>query len=327
MKTLLRILKWTGICLAVLLLIIFIAGIYLYNKTYDAPYPEITASADSAVIAHGKHLVFSTAHCVVCHFRPGDSTKMVNGEELDLAGGGFPFEFPGGKFYSRNISSDKETGIGKYTDGQIARTLRYGVKPDGTALIPAMEFQNLSDEDIAAIISYLRTTRPVSYKIPENDFNLFGKAVIAFFIRPESPAQTPSKRVEQDTSAAYGLYLAKAVCDCRGCHTQRSKNTGEYIGEELAGGPWGEFIDEHGEKKLIVAPNLTPDPETGKLANWTFDQFKTRFQQGRIIPQSPMPWNQFRKMSDTELLSIWNYLKTVKPVHRDNGLAVQAIKE
>lgn len=327
MKILLRILKWTGICLGVIILVIFIAGIYLYNKTYDAPYPEIAASTDSAVIAHGKHLVFATAHCVECHFRPGDSIKMVNGEELDLAGGGFPFEFPGGKFYSRNISSDKETGIGKYTDGQIARTLRYGVKPDGTALIPAMEFQNLSDEDIAAIISYLRTTKPVPYKIPENDFNLFGKAIMAFFIRPGGPAQTPPKKVEQDSSAAYGLYLANAVCNCRGCHTQRSENTGEYIGQELAGGPWGEFTDEHGEKKVLVAPNLTPDPETGKLANWTFDQFKTRFQQGRIIPQSPMPWSQFRKMSDTELLSIWNYLKTVKPVHQDNGPAIQAIKE
>ena len=73
---------------------------------------------------------------------------MANGEEISLAGGGFPFKFPGGEFYSANISSDPESGIGKYTDQEIARTLRYGVKRNGKVLIPAMEFQNISDEDL-----------------------------------------------------------------------------------------------------------------------------------------------------------------------------------
>ena len=140
MRKLVRILKWSGLLLVVAILCLFVAGSILYNKKYDAPIPDLHASKDSLVISKGKHLVFTTAHCVECHFKPGDSLKVVSGEEVDMAGGGFPFKFPGGVFYASNISSDKETGIGNYTDGEIARMLRYGIKRDGSVLIPAMEY-------------------------------------------------------------------------------------------------------------------------------------------------------------------------------------------
>jgi hypothetical protein len=154
MKIFLKNLKWIGIIVGVIIIGLYISGYVLYNKTYTAPYPEIHASTDSTIIAHGKHLVYSTAHCATCHFRPGDSLKAVNGEDPELAGGAFPFIFPGGKFYSKNISSDKEFGIGNIPDSTIARALRYGVKHDGSVLIPAMEFQNLSDDDLTSIISF-----------------------------------------------------------------------------------------------------------------------------------------------------------------------------
>jgi hypothetical protein len=249
----------------------------------------------------------------------------LKGEEVSLAGGGFPFEFPGGVFYSKNISSDKETGIGNLSDGQIARALRYGVKSDGTVLIPAMEYQNLSDEDLVAIISYLRSTPPVKHKVPDNEFNLFGKAILAFFLRPEKPITTPPARVVPDTTVEYGRYLAGSVSNCRSCHTQRDMNTGKYIGKQLAGG-----IVMGSESKsdfILVAPNLTPDPKTGVLRNWTFEQFKSRFRQtGRVIPQSIMPWESFKGMNDNELLAIWKYLHSVEPVQQDNGPYVQSKK-
>jgi mono/diheme cytochrome c family protein len=324
MKIFLRILKWFGIVLVILIAGVFIAGNILYNKKYSAPLPDIHTSTDSAVIARGKHLVHATAHCVECHFKPGDSLKVVNGEEVELAGGAFSFSFPGGTFYSRNISSDKETGIGNLTDGQIARVLRYGVKPDGTALVPLMEYQNLSDKDLTAIISYLRTVPPVKYKVPENDFNLFGKGILAFFIRPQNPKATPPADVVADTTVAYGKYIAESISSCRGCHTQRSMNTGEYIGKELAGGPVEPVHED--PSKMLVAPNLTPDKETGVLRSWSYELFHARFQQGKLIPQSIMPWGQFKHLDETELRAIWKYLHSVKPVRKENGPSIQPAK-
>ncbi|MBK6610920.1 MAG: c-type cytochrome [Sphingobacteriales bacterium] len=324
MRKLVRILKWSGLLLVVAILCLFVAGSILYNKKYDAPIPDLHASKDSLVISKGKHLVFTTAHCVECHFKPGDSLKVVSGEEVDMAGGGFPFKFPGGVFYASNISSDKETGIGNYTDGEIARMLRYGIKRDGSVLIPAMEYQNLSDEDIIAIISYLRTLPPVVHKVPENDFNLLGKAILAFLIRPVNPKSTPPVKVLTDTTVEYGHYIAENVSNCKGCHTERSQNTGEYIGEELAGGLFEPV--ENDPTKLIFAPNLTPDPQTGHIYNWSFEQFKNRFVKGKLIPQSPMPWGQFKNMNETELLAIWKYLHSVKPVQKKIGAVIQDAK-
>jgi len=128
-----------------------------------------------------------------------------------------------------------------------------------------------------------------------------------------------------DTTVEYGRYLAESVSSCRGCHTERNMSTGEYIGEELAGGPALEIPGE--PRRMLMSANLTPDPKTGVLYDWTFDKFKTRFQQGRIVKETIMPWGQFKQMNDTELLALWKYLHSVKPVHRDNGAYVQVIKK
>ena len=324
MKTIFRILKWLGILLVIIIAGVIIAANMMYDRKYEAPYPDIHASSDSAVIAHGKHLVLVTAHCGDCHYQPEDSLKVVNGEEFQLAGGGFPFEFPGGVFYSKNISSDKETGIGNLKDEEIARSLRYGVKHDGTVLIPAMEFQNLTDEDLTAIISYLRTLPAINHKVPDNDFNLLGKAILAFLIRPVNPVETPPVRIEPDTSVQYGKYLAQYLSGCHSCHTERDPNTGAYIGEPYAGGPWEQIKGD--PPRMLYSANLTPDP-TGVLHDWNFEKFKTRFQQGRFTPESPMPWPAFKQLNETELLAIWKYLQTVKPVHNDIGGYVKVIKK
>ena len=315
-----RILKWTGILLILLFAVLFASGVVLYHKEYEAPFPDVHASTDSSIIARGKHLVYVTAHCPECHYQPKDSAMMANGEEIALAGGGFPFSFPGGTFYSKNISSDPETGIGKYTDQEIARTLRYGVKRDGKVLIPTMEFQNISDEDLLAIVSFLRTIPPVKHQVPENELNLLGKGIVAFLIRPVSPRTTPPSKVVAEPTAEYGRYIATELSNCKGCHTQRDRNTGNYIGEELAGGPV-EVING----MTIVAPNLTPDEKTGHIYNWTFEQFKSRFSQGKLIPQSIMPWGQFKNLDDVELMAIWKYLHSVKPASKDNGPVLQPL--
>ena len=324
MKIVLRILKWLGIVLVVLIAGIIITSSFMWDQKFEAPYPDIHASTDSSVIAHGQHLVRITAHCTDCHYNPADSLKAVTGADFNLSGGGFPFIFPGGAFYSRNISSDKETGIGNLKDGEIARALRYGVKHDGTVLIPAMEYENLSDEDLTAIISYLRTLPPVQYKVPDNKYNLLGKAILAFMIKPPKMETPPPAKMIKDTTAAYGKYLALEVSGCHSCHTERNPNTGAYIGEPFAGGPVEPLKKD--PTRMLYSANLTPDP-SGVLHDWTFDKFKNRFQQGPLVKESIMPWIAFKNLDDTELHAIWKYLHTLTPVHTEIGAYVRPIKK
>ena len=323
MKTLLRILKWVGIVLLVIIVGLLVAIFSLQHRKFDAPYPDIHASTDSAVIAHGKYLVFGPAHCAECHVSEEDYKEVVKGIDKPLSGG-FDFELPLGDVYSKNITPDKETGIGNFSDGEIARTLRYGVKKDGTALIPFMNFFNMSDEDLTAVISYLRTMEPVQKQVPETHFNLMGKAVMAFMIKPPKEPASFSKSVTPDTTADYGKYLANTISNCVGCHTSTDMRTGKQIGEPFAGGMKMESAT--GEKNIFcMTPNLTPDPETGRISKWTQQEFIDRFREGKKIDQSVMPWGPFKNYSDGDLKAIYNYLKSLPPVKNDTGPAV--IKE
>lgn len=101
---------------------------------------------------------------------------------------GMLFDLPFGKFYTRNITPDSATGIGRYSDGELARVLRHSVKPNGEAVLPFMPFQNMSDEDLTAVISYLRSTKPVRNEVPEHNWNVMGNVIIAFLIKPSGPA-------------------------------------------------------------------------------------------------------------------------------------------
>ena len=180
------------------------------NVKYEAPYPDIIASTDSAVIARGKHLVFSSAHCIDCHNKQNSDSLINLGQEVPLSGG-VAFELPVGTIYSKNITPDKETGIGRYSDGEIARALRYGVHPNGTAVFDFMPFHNTSDEDLTAIISYLRAQKPVKNKVPGHELNAIGKAVNAFMVKPVGPTGEVPKSVVPDTTAVYGKYLVLSV--------------------------------------------------------------------------------------------------------------------
>src|SRR5262245_43718430 len=101
---------------------------------FDAPYPEVAASTDSAVIARGHYLVRNVVNCATCHGDPAQSDAEMAGIDVPLSGG-FAWRIPPGTFYSRNITPD-ETGIGTFSDRAIARALRHGVGHDGRALLP-----------------------------------------------------------------------------------------------------------------------------------------------------------------------------------------------
>lgn len=306
--------QWGGISVAVITAV-FIGAVFLLDgKTYDAPYPPITASTDSAVIARGKHFVYGAAHCNYCHGSKEDLKKTLNGEMVELRGG-FEFVMPLGVIRTPNITPDKETGIGTMTDQELARALRYGVGHDGRALYGFMPFNNLSDEDLTAIISYLRSIPPVKNRVVNRELNFAGKAVTAFLIKPVGPAGEPAMEVTPDSTSTYGRYLANFVANCVGCHTDRDLMTGEFTGKPFAGGL--AMDSEEDPTAVIISPNITPDPRTGRMAGWSEELFIHRFRQGSLVPGSHMPWGAFKNMSDLELKAIYRYLQTVEPVHNE----------
>ena len=301
MKKFKKFLKWTGIVLLVLIVGLTVTVMARQNLKYNAPYPDIHATTDSAIIARGKHLIFSSAHCINCHSKNDPDSLISLGLDVPLSGGVL-FDVGIAKIYSKNITPDKETGIGRYSDAEIARVLRYGVHPDGTAVFDFMPFHNTSDEDLRAIISYLRAQKPVKNEVPENKLTVLGKVIKAFMIKPVGPSGEVPKSVTPDTTALYGKYLAVSVAECNGCHTKRNL-AGEFTGE-----PFGVGNEIDG----FLTPNLTPDPG-GRIYNWTKQNFIDRFRMGKLIPKSPMPWNSFKRMNDDELTAIYNYLKSQKP--------------
>jgi mono/diheme cytochrome c family protein len=300
-----KILKWIGSILLVLSAGLTVVVMARQDLKYDAPYPEIKASTDSAVIARGKHLVFSSAHCINCHSNKNPDSLVALGQDVPLSGGVL-FDVGIAKIYSKNITPDKETGIGRYTDGEIARVLRYGVHPNGAPVFDFMPFHNTSDEDLTAIISYLRAQKPVKNEIPANSFTVMGKIVKAFLVKPVGPEGEVPKTVKRDTTASYGRYIAVDVAECNGCHTKRDM-AGKYIGEPFAGG---------NDIEGFITPNLTPDP-SGRIYKWSQQNFIDRFRMGKLYPNSPMPWNSFKRMSDDELKAIYNFLRSTKPVHTE----------
>lgn len=310
MKT---VLKFLGIGLVVVI-IGFVAFVQLsWDRKYDAPMPEFTASADSVMIARGKYLAFGPAHCSTCHVPMDKIMEVEDGLEIPLSGG-WELAIPPGTFRAPNITPDPETGIGNMTDGQLARALRYNVKRDNSCLFPFMPFNGLSDEDLTAVMSFIRSQPAVRHEVPKTEFSFLGKALAACgLIEPEFPAETPPKAVTKEPTAAYGKYLANNVANCNGCHTDRDLKTGAYIGEPFAGGMYMEG-DAFSEGMGFVTPNLTPDTETGVMARWTEEIFVSRFKAGRIIRGSHMPWGAFSRMDTTDLQAIYRYLQTVPPV-------------
>jgi mono/diheme cytochrome c family protein len=178
-----------GLFLAVLVSAAWATVELRWKRRFDAPYPPVVASADPAVIAHGQYLVYSAAACAYCHVPREQWPALDRGERLSLTGDHL-FRLPFGRIYSSNLTPDPATGIGTRTDAELARVLRYGVRADGRVAFPLMEFQ-LSDEDLVAVVSYLKSQPAHVRAVPDHEFSQFGKALMAFAIAPASLATPP----------------------------------------------------------------------------------------------------------------------------------------
>lgn len=302
-----KILKWTGIIILILVLAVTLTVALRQHLTYERPYPNVKASKDPVIIAKGKHIVLGPGHCVDCHspIRNVDSVLQA-GQEVPLTGG-FKFDLPFGTFYTRNLTPDKETGIGNLTDGELARILRYSIKKNGEAVLPFMQAQNFSDEDLTAVISYLRSLKPVTNKVPDHQYNLMGRVIKAFMLTPQGPTHPVTADLKEDATIEYGRYMVMAVANCNECHTKRDE-IGNYVGEPMAGG--SPFVEEG--KTTLTPPNLTPHPSS-RIYGWSEQHFLDRFRTGRVIAHSHMPWESYKRMTDTELKAIYRYLKSLPP--------------
>jgi mono/diheme cytochrome c family protein len=278
------------------------------SRKVEAPYPNIHASTDPAVIERGRYLVEGPAHCGECHGALEPKAVSRIGRPLI---GGHEFELPVGTFRVPNITPDPETGIGRLKDEELARLIRYGVKPDGRAALPFMPYADLCDDDLTAIISYLRVQKPVKHVVPEHDINALGRVVQAFVLEPKGPSQTPIKSFPPAATAEYGHYLTRNVGNCVMCHTKVDMRTGAFDGPAFGGGAIHEAVNN--PQKQFVAPNLTPDARWGWLQGWSEDAFVARFRGGRVQADSPMPWEAFKSMTDTDLRAIYRYLQTLPP--------------
>ena len=149
------------ILLSILLLIVLaFAALFIYvqsswDKTYDWPGPSLKTSTDSTVVARGNYLVNGPAHCRSCHIANFDDMIAGDqGEDVPLRGG-IRFQMgPLGAMFTRNLTPDPTTGIGRYTDEQLFRMMRHGIRPDGTASMPLlMPFFKMADDDLIAVVS------------------------------------------------------------------------------------------------------------------------------------------------------------------------------
>ena len=212
-------------------LLVVVAGGAVFVATrqhlkFDAPYPKVAASSDSAIVERGHYIVRRRRAVRGVSRRPYAARGIRRRRRAPLIGG-FVFDIPPGKFYPRNLTPDAETGLGNVADSAIARALRFGVGHDGRALLPFMEMQGLADDDLQAVVSYLRTQAPVRNPVPPHHFNVLGKVVKATVLaNPVGPSSPPPAHAPRGASVETGKYLVESVALCWACHTQRNPNDG-----------------------------------------------------------------------------------------------------
>lgn len=297
-----------------------VAALARWKRTFPAPETALRASAEPAVVERGRYLAYGPAHCVGCHTSAEDEDQVAAGATPPLSGGRV-FELPIGTFRSPNLTPDAETGIGRRTDADLVRILRYGVRADSRAALPFMEYHDMSDDDLTAVISFLRSQPPVRRAVPDHDVNLVGRAILAFVLEPKGPS-APGRTTAppEEPTVERGAYLANSVAACAACHTKRSLVDGSYVGPRLAGG--FESPVDGSPRKVTVSPNLTP-ARTGRITAWSEEQFVGRFGVGVGLPGTHMPWRSFQRMSETDRRAIFRYLRSLPPVENDTGPSLQ----
>ena len=316
-----RVAKWVAYILgAVVLVVLATGGWLLASASFDygeTPYPEVAASSDPAVIAHGEYIANAVAHCSACHSR----SEQVKEFALDFSSplqGGYVWEIPlFGTYTAANLTSHPDA-LARYQDREVARAIRSAVGTDGK-LAPMMRFGvgPMADEDLAAVVSYIRTQPPVEANQPRPQYGMLAKLLSRRFGPRVDPG--PPYVPAGEASVERGRYLVLGPANCSGCHTPLDPMAGfASVGPPMSGAfaPEPDATDPDFE---IAAPNLTPDPATGHITNWSEDAFVARFQGGRVVRGSPMPWENFQRLTEADIRSVYRFLMTLEPVEHNVG--------
>ena len=291
-------LKWSGVVISGLLtlvptalLVLALIGFAKLNTHYDNPVSSLQVAGTPAQISRGEKLAYA---CLSCH---------ASVDELPLSGTNFAVKFglpPLGTLYAPNLTP--AGNLQDWSDGEIIRAIREGIHKNGRSLLimPSAGFRNLSDEDVQAVVAYLRAQPSVGAPTPTNGFNVLG-AIFTNLVdfRVAQPAVANVVAPPPGTPE-YGKYMVDII-GCRDCH-----------GAQLQG-----KIDDG-------APGPPPGPNlTAMIPHWTEEQFMTFFNTGTLpgggtVPlltlpsgysEPKMPWPTVRAVaSDDDLKDMYAYL-------------------
>jgi len=262
---------------------------------------SLTLSAHEAnQLEHGAYLMNGPVACGNCH-TPQTPEGPVAGMEL---AGGTKFEEPGFTAYAPNITPDPRTGIGNWTDDEIVAAIRDGRRPDGSTIGPPMPialYRGLADEDVRAIVAYMRTVKPAVNEVARSHYHIplpsYGPPVKTVAAAPRSD------------KIVYGAYLAGPLAHCIECHSGPGPNgTSDFIKQLGAGGmvfhgPWGESR----------ASNITPNG----IGHYSDADIKRAITKGvrpdgsALMP--PMAYHYYQNISASDLDDIVAYLRTLEP--------------
>jgi mono/diheme cytochrome c family protein len=269
-------------------------------------------AASPAEIARGKYIFGATGGCG-CH--------TIKKEPVNS--GGRRYDGPFGTVYSSNITPDRETGIGGWTDEQVITAIRLGRRSNGERLLPVHPFtvfNGMAEEDLRAVVAYLRTVPPVKRATPPKKITvpLFESMFLPAWLAAFAPRETPPPTAPT-TGIARGEYLVRAVGHCGECHTPRTITMATDNSRFLAGNPKGPEDSE--------VPNITPDPATG--LTWSEEEIADYLGTGNK-PDGDVAGGLmgeviegtlagYKDLTKADRLAIARYLKTIPAVKNKIG--------
>jgi mono/diheme cytochrome c family protein len=307
-----------GIIIALVLLIGAGLAYFVASFPKAEPAADIKIQATPEKIARGKYLAHHVTVCIDCHStRNFDyfSGPVVAGTE---GKGGMEFPDLAGTFYPSNITP---AALGSWTDGEIIRAITAGVNKEGAALFPMMPYpmyKDLAQEDVEAIVAYVRTLPAIQNDVPKSKVNFPLNLIMRMIPQPYRPQPRPAP---VDT-LAYGKYLS-TISGCHFCHTPIDNQGQPLPGMDFAGGqefkfPWGP---------VVRSANITPEEDVG-IGAWDKEFFIGRFKEyadstnshiaiSKDGDNTVMPWTMYAGMTEEDLGAIYSYLRSLKPVRNE----------
>jgi hypothetical protein len=312
MKLVLRV-----VCIVVLIVIVVIGvaavkvlGPRAFLGPRSRPLTARTFEVTPARLERGKYLA-SSIGCLYCH-SPHDWSKRDDPILPGMTGIGqqLPYTDLPGKVFAPNLTPDKDTGAGNWTDDMLARAIREGIGHDGRALfgiMPFAHYRNMPDDDLASIIVYLRSLPAVKNALPNTEIIFPVKYIMR---NDPEPLTIAIPLLDISDPVKRGRFLVNLI-GCADCHTPIDKHHVPIQGMEFSGGqvfqaPWG----------MATSANLTPDPSG--IPYYDQAMFIQAMRTGAVRSRElnkTMPWSVLRNMSDEDLAGIFAYLKTLKPVN------------